>query len=85
MKMDSKAPSIPYRDYVQTETRFSMLWHTHPEVAERLLEQEQQFVNQRYHYYRQLSQLDWSDGDAVAQAKANKRSQVAAPTTEGGQ
>ena len=72
MKMDSKAPSIPYRDYVQTETRFNMLWHTHPEVAERLVEEEQHFVNHRYHYYKQLSQLDWSDGEEVAQAKAGR-------------
>ncbi|QFU75854.1 pyruvate:ferredoxin (flavodoxin) oxidoreductase [Halioglobus maricola] len=73
MKMDSRAPSIPYRDYVQTETRFSMLWHTHPEVAESLVEEEQRFVNHRYHYYKQLSELDWSDGEAVATAKAERK------------
>ncbi len=72
MKMDSKAPSIPYRDYVQTETRFNMLWHTHPEVAEALVEQEQQHVNHRYHFYKQLSELDWSDTEELAQAKAAK-------------
>jgi len=70
MKMDSKAPSIPYKDYIQTETRFSMLWHSHPEDAERLAEEEQRFVNHRYSLYRQLSQLDWSDGEEVAQVKA---------------
>ena len=84
MKMDSRAPSIPYRDYVQTETRFSMLWHTHPEVAEALVEEEQQFVNHRYHYYKQLSELDWSDGEEVAQVKAGKQRPGVSPATEGG-
>ncbi|MEZ5504045.1 MAG: pyruvate:ferredoxin (flavodoxin) oxidoreductase [Halioglobus sp.] len=70
MKMDSRAPSMPYRDYVQTETRFNMLWHSHPEIAEALVEQEQRFVNHRYSIYQQLSQLDWSDGEQVAQVRA---------------
>ena len=70
MKMDSKAPSMPYKEYVQTEMRFNMLWHTHPEVAEALVQEEQKFVNHRYNFYKQLSQLDWSDSDAVAQVKA---------------
>jgi pyruvate-ferredoxin/flavodoxin oxidoreductase len=73
LKLDSKAPSVPYRDYVQSETRFNMLWHTHPEVAEALVEEEQRFVNHRYNYYRQLAELDWSDGKEVAQVKAAAR------------
>ncbi|MEP5566313.1 MAG: pyruvate:ferredoxin (flavodoxin) oxidoreductase [Halioglobus sp.] len=84
MKMDSRAPSIPYRDYVQTETRFSMLWHSHPEVAEQLVKKEQQFVNHRYHYYKQLSELDWTDGEELAKTKAEKRKPgVSAPVEEG--
>ena len=67
-------PSVPYRDYVQSETRFNMLWHTHPEVAEALVVEEQRFVNHRYNYYKQLSELDWSDSDEVAQVKAVARS-----------
>jgi pyruvate-ferredoxin/flavodoxin oxidoreductase len=85
LKMDSRAPSIPYRDYVQSETRFNMLWHTHPDVAESLVEQEQRFVNHRYHYYRQLSELDWSDNEQLAQTKASKQSVPSAPAAKGGQ
>ncbi|MBE9540608.1 MAG: pyruvate:ferredoxin (flavodoxin) oxidoreductase [Proteobacteria bacterium] len=70
LKLDSPAPSIPYRDFVQTETRFNMLWHTHPDVAETLVEQEQRHVDHRYNFYKQLSQLDWNDPEQVAQAKA---------------
>ncbi|MEH6588094.1 MAG: pyruvate:ferredoxin (flavodoxin) oxidoreductase [Halioglobus sp.] len=83
MKMDSKAPSIPYKDYVQTETRFNMLWHSHPEVAEALVQQEQQFVKNRYHYYKQLSELDWTDGEQLAEAKAAKNKIDAPAPTEG--
>jgi pyruvate-ferredoxin/flavodoxin oxidoreductase len=81
LKLDSKKPSMPYKDYIQTETRFAMLWHTHPEVADRLAAEEQRFVNQRYHFYEQLSQLDWSDGEEVARVKA--QATRAAASTEG--
>ena len=64
LHLDSKAPSIPYRDFIETEIRFSMLWRTHPEAAEKFLEQSQQEVLHRYHYYEQLASLPWNeDGD----------------------
>ena len=41
-----------------------MLWRTHPEAAEKFLEQSQQEVLHRYHYYEQLASLPWNeDGD----------------------
>ena len=61
LQLDSAEPSIPYRAFVETETRFSMLWQTHPEAAEAFLEQAQREVRERYHYYRQLAELDWSE------------------------
>jgi len=72
LHLDSAAPSIPYRDFIKTETRFSMLWHTHPEDAERFLEQAQQEVNHRYHYYKQLAELDWNDTVNIAATKIKK-------------
>ena len=69
MHLDSAEPSIPYRDFVQTETRFSMLWQTHPESAEQFLAQAQQDVMNRYHYYKQLSELDWSDTESISTLK----------------
>ncbi len=70
LHMDSKEPSIPYRDYVMSETRFNMLWHTHPEDAEKFLQQAQQEVNHRYHYYKQLSELEWDDQTTLKSARA---------------
>jgi len=65
LKLDSKPPSIPYREFIETEIRFNMLWRTHPETAEQLLEQSQQDVLRRYQYYEQLANLPWGDTDAI--------------------
>jgi pyruvate-ferredoxin/flavodoxin oxidoreductase len=64
LHLDSKAPSIPYKNFIEREIRFSMLWRTHPEQAEKFLEQSQQEVQRRYRYYEQLASLEWDeDGD----------------------
>jgi pyruvate-ferredoxin/flavodoxin oxidoreductase len=70
MHLDSAEPSIPYRDFVKSETRFSMLWQTHPEAAESFLEQAQQDVKNRYRYYKQLSELEWNENTSVSAVKA---------------
>ncbi len=59
LHLDSPEPSIPYRKFVESETRFNMLWRTHPEQAEAMLEQSQAEVIHRYHYYKQLASLPW--------------------------
>ena len=61
LHLDSKPPSIPYRDFVETEIRFNMLWRSHPEDAEAFLEQSQADVLHRYHYYEQLAALPWDE------------------------
>ena len=70
LQLDSAAPSVDYREFVQSETRFNMLWHTHPEQAEQFLAQAQKDVTHRYHYYQQLASLDWNDSVSVAATKA---------------
>ena len=70
MHLDSAEPSIPYREFVMSETRFSMLWQSDPEAAEKFLQQAQQEVNTRYRYYKQLSELDWSQSSSPAALKA---------------
>jgi pyruvate-ferredoxin/flavodoxin oxidoreductase len=57
LHIDSKAPSIPYRDYISTETRFSVLNRTHPEAAERFLRLAQKHVETRFSLYEQLAHL----------------------------
>jgi len=70
LHLDSPEPSIPYKEFIQSETRFSMLWHSHPEEAELFLQQAQEEVLHRYSYYRQLAELDWDDETSVAATKA---------------
>lgn len=70
LHLDSAEPKIPYRDYIMSETRFNMLWHTQPEAAEAFLAKSQQEVNHRYHYYRQLAELEWDQNTTITSAKA---------------
>jgi pyruvate-ferredoxin/flavodoxin oxidoreductase len=57
LHIDSKPPSIPYRDFVSTETRFSVLNRTHPEAAERYLQLAQKRVETHFSLYEQLAHL----------------------------
>ena len=57
LKLDSKAPSIPYEEFVKNETRFSMLWRSHPDAAEKLLKESQREADKRYDHYKKLSEL----------------------------
>ncbi|SIS40682.1 pyruvate:ferredoxin (flavodoxin) oxidoreductase [Neptunomonas antarctica] len=59
LKLDSKAPSIPYAKFALLESRFSMLYRTHPEEAKLLLERAQHEVSERYKRYEQLAEMDW--------------------------
>ncbi|MEA1888613.1 MAG: pyruvate:ferredoxin (flavodoxin) oxidoreductase [Pseudomonadota bacterium] len=55
LHLDSPEPSIPYRDYASTETRFSVLWRTHPDAAEQLMREAQADVDARYRHYQELA------------------------------
>jgi pyruvate-ferredoxin/flavodoxin oxidoreductase len=57
LKMDCKPPSIPYRDFAATETRFSVLQRTHPDLAESYFSAAQKHVESRFHLYDQLAHL----------------------------
>ncbi|MCK7575966.1 MAG: hypothetical protein MZV65_08750 [Chromatiales bacterium] len=62
--VDNKAPSIPYRDFINSETRFSLLTRTHPEDAERFLHLAQKHVDTRFSLYEQLAHLAVRKGPA---------------------
>jgi pyruvate-ferredoxin/flavodoxin oxidoreductase len=63
LHMDSKEPSIPYSDFTSTETRFSMLQRSHPELAEKYLREAQKHVESRYQLYEQLAHLAVAKAD----------------------
>ncbi len=55
LQLDSKAPTIPFKEFTDSETRFSMLSRTAPKNAEKFLQQAQENVNKRFRYYQQLA------------------------------
>ncbi|MGB9129329.1 MAG: hypothetical protein WCB97_06760, partial [Thiobacillus sp.] len=55
-KLDSAAPSQPIKAFMESETRFAMLARSHPEAAQRFLEQAQQDAEQRFKTYQALAQ-----------------------------
>jgi pyruvate-ferredoxin/flavodoxin oxidoreductase len=83
MQLDSAEPSVPLREFVMSETRFSMLWQSHPDHAEAFLKQAQQDVKNRYRYYQQLAALEWNDATSVAAAKAALKADLAQESQHG--
>ena len=59
-QLDSAAPSIPLRDFALTEARYAMLARTDPERSNELLDLAQVGIDERWHYYEQLSSLERS-------------------------
>jgi pyruvate-ferredoxin/flavodoxin oxidoreductase len=53
--LDSRAPKLPLRDYLQMENRFKMLELTKPEIASVLFEEAQGDVNTRWALYEYLA------------------------------
>ncbi|NIA21096.1 MAG: pyruvate:ferredoxin (flavodoxin) oxidoreductase [Anaerolineaceae bacterium] len=63
LKLDSKAPSIPLKDYIYNETRYKMLTVSKPEVAKRLLGLAEQDVASRWRMYEFLASMDYGGGN----------------------
>jgi pyruvate-ferredoxin/flavodoxin oxidoreductase len=67
LKLDSKAPSIPYTDFALKETRFRMLQKSNPERAKHLLAEAQRVARARYDLYRQMAEISYgSESDTPA-------------------
>ena len=49
--LDSKPPTLPLEKYIYNETRYSMLKHSNPEAAQKLLEEAQEDVRARWRLY----------------------------------
>jgi pyruvate-ferredoxin/flavodoxin oxidoreductase len=57
LQLDSKAPSVPLKSYAYNETRYTMLAHSHPEAARRLLDLAQDDVAARWRLYEHLASM----------------------------
>ncbi|MCL1957606.1 MAG: thiamine pyrophosphate-dependent enzyme, partial [Fibromonadales bacterium] len=53
--LDSKAPSLPIKDYIYTENRYKMLTASNPAAAEELANKLQAFVDARWKQYEDLA------------------------------
>ncbi len=57
LHLDSKAPTMPVKDFMMNETRFAMLARANPARAEQLAMLAQADADERWHYYSQLAGL----------------------------
>ncbi|MEA1903617.1 MAG: pyruvate:ferredoxin (flavodoxin) oxidoreductase [Actinomycetota bacterium] len=57
LRLDSRKPTIPFKDFAATEARFAMLGRVDPHGAEELLGKAQQDIDDRWHLYEQMVQI----------------------------
>ncbi|MCS6954443.1 MAG: pyruvate:ferredoxin (flavodoxin) oxidoreductase [Bryobacteraceae bacterium] len=70
LQLDSRAPTLPLHKYIYNETRYTMLAHSNPEAARRLLAEAQREVNRRWKLYEYLAAMpgDGAVQEAIQQA-----------------
>ncbi len=54
LKLDSRAPTIRFKEFAAKEARFAMLARANPERAAELATRAQQDIDNRWHFYEQL-------------------------------
>ncbi len=59
--LDSRAPTIPIKDYMYNQARFKMLTKSKPERAEQLLNLAQQSAVKRWSFYEQLAAMNFNN------------------------
>ncbi len=59
-RLDSRKPSLPLVEFASQEGRFAMLQRSAPERARQLLTLAQSDIDERWHYYEQLAEVERS-------------------------
>ena len=54
-QLDSRKPTVPFKEIAAKEARFAMLARTSPEHAEQLFELAQKDIDDQWHYYEQMA------------------------------
>jgi pyruvate-ferredoxin/flavodoxin oxidoreductase len=73
-QLDSRAPSLPLREFAAAEGRFAMLMRSEPAAADRLLALAQADADERWRYYTQLAGVERSvTGLAAGRASPGPR------------
>ncbi len=60
LHLDSRRPTLTFKDFAMTEARFSMLARTSPDVADELMSAAQQDIDDRWHLYEQMVNVERS-------------------------
>ena len=58
LQLDSRKPTSSFRDFAMTEARFAMLARANPAVADQLLDQAQADIDNRWHLYEQMVEVE---------------------------
>jgi pyruvate-ferredoxin/flavodoxin oxidoreductase len=58
LRLDSRKPTMPFKEFAATEARFAMLARSNPEHASELLELAQRDIDDRWHLYEQMVDVE---------------------------
>ncbi|MDY7101158.1 MAG: pyruvate:ferredoxin (flavodoxin) oxidoreductase [Actinomycetota bacterium] len=58
LHLDSRKPTVPFRDFALRESRFAMLARSRPDVADDLLAKAQTDIDDRWHLYEQMVEVE---------------------------
>ena len=61
LQLDSKAPTLSYREFAMAQRRFKQLFDWKPQEAEALLQQADRMIQNRYNYYKKLADMSYED------------------------
>ena len=84
-QLDSRAPSIPFKQYAYQEARYTMLARSNPEVARELLQLAQEDVHRQWRRLLQPRRHAWSTGNLPATLHPQPASSTPQPATAGEQ
>ncbi|AFM39139.1 pyruvate:ferredoxin (flavodoxin) oxidoreductase, homodimeric [Desulfosporosinus acidiphilus SJ4] len=59
--LESKEPTIPFRDFIMGEVRYTSLLNTFPETAEELFAGAEKYAKVRYESYKRLNEQKWGE------------------------
>ena len=60
LQLDSKAPSIPFKDFAYDEVRFNTLLRSDEKRAEFLMKLAQKSIDERWALYKHMAEMDYS-------------------------
>jgi pyruvate-ferredoxin/flavodoxin oxidoreductase len=79
LQLDSRDPKVPLRQYVENETRFTVLMRQNPQMAEHLLEGTQRDIEDRWTLYKHLASMEYGvpveDGTAIDTSAASAKAE----------